>query len=170
MSGKFEVAIPTFVASSLSFLSTATIAVLYWLAPPSEIHPRHYMVLSLLLSGKNFKVPNLSAADVRPRSDQLSEQHYLRWLCTVCHLQRGWARARPRMYRKCIHRTIHSPSHRLQHPPDIDRRPPHSNESIPIFATKRKTYCNALRRSLDSTCSHRYANHVLSTQSIHDRC
>jgi uncharacterized BrkB/YihY/UPF0761 family membrane protein len=52
MSGKLVVAIPTLVASSLSFLSTAAIAVLYWLAPPREPHPRHYMVLSLLLSGK----------------------------------------------------------------------------------------------------------------------
>ena len=156
MSGKFEVAIPTFVASSLSFLSTATIAVLYWLAPPSEIHPRHYMVLSLLLSGKNLKAPNLSAANVRPRSDQLSEQHHLRWLCTVCHLQRGWARARPRMYRKCIHRTIHSPSHRLQHPPNIDRRPPYRDESIRLLATKPKPDRNALRRSLDPVCNHRY--------------
>ena len=57
MSGKFVVAIPTFVASSLSFLSTATIAVLYWLVPPVERHPRHYMVLSLLLSGKGLTAP-----------------------------------------------------------------------------------------------------------------
>ena len=156
MSGKFVVAIPTFVASSLSLLSTATIAVLYWLAPPTESHPRHYMVLSLLLSGKNLKALGLFAADVRPRSDQLSEQHYLRWLCTVCHLQRGWARARPRMYRKCIHRTIHSPSHRLQHPPDIDRRPPHRDEPIRLLATKPKTDRYALRRSLDPVCNHRY--------------
>ena len=62
MSGKFVVAIPTFVASSLSFLSTATIAVLYWLVPPSETHPHHYMVLSLLLSGKNLKAPSLFAS------------------------------------------------------------------------------------------------------------
>ena len=53
------VAIPTFVASSLSFVSCAAISVLYWLAPPVESHPRHYMVWSLLLSGKSLEPANL---------------------------------------------------------------------------------------------------------------
>jgi formylmethanofuran dehydrogenase subunit B len=59
MPGTLVVAIPTFVASSLSFISCAAIAVLYWLAPPKESHPRHYMVWSLLLSGMNLEQPNL---------------------------------------------------------------------------------------------------------------
>jgi hypothetical protein len=162
MSGKLVVAIPTFVASSLSFLSTATIAVLYWLAPPREPHPRHYMVLSLLLSGKNFEaLNNLIATDFRPRSDQLPEQYHLRWRCTVCHLQRQWARSRTRLYCKCVHRAIHSASHGFQHPSDVDRRPPYGDGPIPIYATEPKTYCNALCGSLDPTCNHRYAINVL---------
>lgn len=157
MSGKLVVAIPTFVASSLSFLGTAAIAVLYWLAPPSEPHPRHYMVLSLLLSGKDLEALNLFAADFRPRSDQLSEQYHFRWLCTICHLQRGWARARACLYCKRVHRAIHSTSYRFQHPSDVDRRPSHSDESIHIFATKPQIHCNALLGSLDSICNYRYA-------------
>jgi hypothetical protein len=61
------------------------------------------------------------------------------------------------LYCKCVHWAIHSPSHRFQHPGDVDRCPPHSDEQLHLHATEQEAHRAALRGSLDSRANHRYA-------------
>lgn len=52
MAGVYVIAVPTLVASCLSFLATSIFGTFHVLVPPPDCGLRHYLVINLLFSGE----------------------------------------------------------------------------------------------------------------------